>query len=78
MTEKLTGVEGQLQVLTTSSQFTYDDIVELLEDMRDKMPYGKKDWFDLLKARLSNVGLDEALNQSLVTPLLKHVKDVMA
>lgn len=78
LVDKMTSMESELGVLTTSTQFTYDDIIELLEEMRDKLPYGKRDWLDLLKTRLFNVGLDETINQSIVSPTLKHISEVIA
>lgn len=77
LVDKMTSMESELGVLTTSTQFTYDDIIVLLEEMRDKLPYGKRDWLDLLKARLFNVGLDETINQSIVSPMLKDIAEVL-
>ncbi len=77
MAERLAGMEGSLNTLTTSSQFTYDDIMGLLEEMKDKLPYGKKDWFDLFRMRLANVGIDEAIRASIVEPALTQVSELI-
>lgn len=77
MAEQLSGMESSLNVLTTSSQFTYDDILGLLEDMKDKLPYGKKDWFDLFRTRLTNVGIDEAIRASIVAPALTTMGELI-
>lgn len=74
---QLKTVSSKVEVIQLSEKFSYDDIIELLEDMNNKLPYGKPDWYDLFKARLGNVAMDETLRSTIVEPALNKLRAML-
>ncbi len=74
----LNGVQQDISLLKNGQQLIYEDAVEAIEEMRDKLPYGKRDWYDLFVQRVANLTLEEGLKRELVDPALQAISEALA
>ena len=62
-------MHADLNLLKAGQQVLYEDLTEFYDDLHAKTAYGKRDWFDLIKARVSEVFGTEVIKDSVVRPI---------
>lgn len=75
--EDLRQMKQGLSTVQMGQEVIYTDLIEALGDMAQKLPYGKRDWYDLLLGRIANVAVDETIKRTVIDPALASLEKVI-
>lgn len=75
--DELSRMKNDMGTIQVGQEVIYTDVVDLMEEMARKLPYGKQDWMALLKGRLASIAIDESVKRSLIDPAIASLEQTL-